>query len=323
MRAALAAAACGGVAACGCLVACGGKAVIDPIGGGGGASTTTTTAGTTTNTTTMPGKPLCEACLEAVIDSAGSVADAEITEASGIAASRIHDDVYYVHNDSGGAPRFFAVDSAGTDLGSYVVDEAAAVDWEDIATAPCDDSPGESCIYIGDIGDNPETRASYTIYRMREPLSLQGGGQNVVAQTFSFTYPDGSHNAEALLADPSTGALFIVTKAMGSARLYHYPAPLSSGAVLTSLGDVALPPGISIVTGGDAHERGVLLRTFGNIVLFDAGDDVASRLQSTGCAVAAPGELQGEAVAWRTDGAAYLTVAEGSGPPIYQMECQL
>lgn len=306
---------------------CGGKAVIDQDGTGGATSsnnttTTTTMAGPTTNTTTGPTPTACAACENATIASAGAVANVEITEASGIAASRVHDDVYYVHNDSGGAPRFFAMDSAGNDLGSFVVNAAAAVDWEDIATGPCDDSPQESCIYLADIGDNPQNRASYTIYRTREPASI-GAGQNINGDAFSFTYPDGSHNAEALLADPATGTLFIVTKSMTSAGIYRFPDQLVSGTTVTYLGDAALPAGISIVTGGSAHERGVLLRTFGNILLFEGGGDIPTNLSSTGCVVPAPGELQGEAVTWRRpDGMAYLTVAEGSFPAVYEMTCQ-
>jgi hypothetical protein len=287
-------------------------------------STTSTGGATTTQTsttTTGPSVSLCEACLGAQISTAGNIANVEITEASGIAASRIHDGVYYVHNDSGGAPRFFAIDAAGTDLGSYIVGAAAAVDWEDIATGPCDDSLGESCIYIGDIGDNAEARGSYTIYRVREPSSITPSGGNITGDTFTFTYPDGSHNAEALIADPSSGQLFIVTKTSGVPGIYRFPTPLTSGVAVERVGDVAISTGSTLVTGGSAHDSGVLLRTFSNVILYDQGSDIVSRLTSEGCAVSVPGELQGEAVEWVRGGSAYMTVAEGQNPPLYEMRC--
>ncbi len=265
---------------------------------------------------------LCDACSGADIQSAGAIAHPEITEASGVAASRVHDGVYYVHNDSGDTPRFFAIDDAGNDLGSYIVDAAAAVDWEDIATGPCGDGTADNCIYIGDIGDNAEVRGSYTIYRVREPVSISVGSQNVTAEALPFTYPDGSHNAETLIADQSTGELFIVTKPdAGAPALYRFALPLTPGSTLAKEGDVQIPTGISLVTGGSASDVGVLLRTYTNVILYDIGGDITTRLSNPGCAVSAPSELQGEAVAWKADGVGYVTVAEGANPAVYDVRC--
>lgn len=311
-------AACAGAVIAG---ACGGIAVIDGDGDGDGGSASTTTTSTTTQTSsTGPAMGLCDACATAEIVSAGSVANVEITEASGIAASRVHTGVYYVHNDSGGAPRFFALDLGGQNLGSYVVNTAAAVDWEDIATGPCADGTTDSCVYLADIGDNAMTRGSYVIYRAREPVSISPMGGNVSGEAITFTYPDGNHNAEALIVDPTSGQLFIVTKTMGVAGLYRFPLPLTPGVQLERVGDVSVP-GLGLVTGGSAHANGVLLRTYGDVVLYDQGMDVAQRLTAPGCAVSAPGELQGEAVEWHPDGLSYVTVAEGQGPPLYEMRC--
>src|SRR6185503_19579549 len=54
--------------------------------------------------------------------SCGTVSRAEIKEASGIAASVAHPGAFYLHNDSNSGARFFAVDEAGRDLGSYALD---------------------------------------------------------------------------------------------------------------------------------------------------------------------------------------------------------
>lgn len=299
---------------------CGGKAVIDRDGAGGATSTTTSPASSPA-TTTGSGMGVCQSCLGAEIRATGALVNAELTEASGLAASRLHDGVFYVHNDSGGAPQFFAIDATGADLGTYVVNEAAAIDWEDAASGPCDASGGESCIYLGDIGDNAETRGSYALYRVREPASITPGGHNINADTITFKYEDGSHNAEALIVDPKTADVYIVTKSKLSApAIYRLVAPLASGAVATKVGEVEADA-MSLVTGGSAHESGVLLRTYSSVLLFTEGADVLSRLTGSACAVASPAELQGEAIEWQRDGLGYLTVAEGDFATVYQMRC--
>lgn len=301
---------------------CGGKAVIDRDGAGGASSTTGTTPASSPATTTGAGMDLCQSCLGAAQSPTGALAHPELAEASGLAASRVHDGVFYVHNDSGGAPRFFAIDDTGADRGTYVVNEAAAIDWEDAASGPCDATGGESCIYLGDIGDNAETRGSYALYRVREPASITAGGHNINADTFTFNYEDGSHNAETVIVDPSTADVYIVTKSeVAASGIYRFAAPLTTGAVLSKVGEVKIPTGTPLVTGGSAHENGVLLRTYSNVLLFTEGADVATRLSGSACAVAAPPELQGEAVAWQRDGLGYLTVAEGNFATVYQMRC--
>ena len=80
-----------------------------------------------------------------------ALADARITESSGLASSSRSDEVFFTHNDSGDEPRVFAVGRNGETLTTLTVPGAANLDWEDIARGP--DDHGTSCLYIGDIGD--------------------------------------------------------------------------------------------------------------------------------------------------------------------------
>src|SRR5207248_3297632 len=80
------------------------------------------------------------------------LADARITESSGLAASRTTPGVLWTHNDSGDGPYLFAIDRKGNTLARYRVPKADNVDWEDIAIATGAD--GKPILYIGDIGDN-------------------------------------------------------------------------------------------------------------------------------------------------------------------------
>jgi hypothetical protein len=91
-----------------------------------------------------------------------------LTESSGVAVSRAHPGIVWTHNDSGDGPYLYATDLHGNDRGAIRVSGAAAVDWEDMALAPCPSGRGE-CVYLADTGDNLERRTSVTIYAVAEP----------------------------------------------------------------------------------------------------------------------------------------------------------
>lgn len=261
--------------------------------------------------------PVCEP-----FEQTGTLASAEEIEISGIVASVAHEGVFYVHNDSGDEPRFFAIDAAGAALATFTVTGAKAVDWEDLARAPC---PTGTCLYLGDIGDNNAVRSDCAVYRVAEPAMI--ASTMLAAEKLAFTYPDGPHNAETLLADPATGGLFIVTKALGVSSVYAFPLPLTPGksVVLKKGGDLSLPIMPALITGGDVHPggRGVLLRTYSDVWLFpqSKGMSVVDALLGTPCAEPAPIESQAEAIGWLASGAGYVTTSEGVNAPISRVKC--
>jgi hypothetical protein len=283
-------------------------------GGSGGSTSTATSTGT-------GGSALACAMCDAV-EQTGSLASAAQIEVSGIVASLTHKDVFYVHNDSGDVARFFAIDSTGKSLATFAVSGAQAVDWEDIARGPC---PAGTCLYLGDIGDNASSRSAYAVYRVTEPTTI--GDASLAAETLPFTYPDGSHNAETLLADPATGGLYVVTKTVGTSSVYAFPLPLTPGksVVLKKAGDLSLPVMPALITGGDVHPggRGVLIRTYSDVWLFPQaqGMSVVDALLGTPCAEPAPNDSQGEAIGWLASGAGYMTTSEGANAPIHRVKC--
>jgi hypothetical protein len=263
----------------------------------------------------------CEACGDPT--STGNVVDPAIAEASGIVASRTHEGIYWVHNDSGDSPRFFAVTATGESMGTFDVTGATAVDWEDMAIGPC---PSGSCLFFADVGDNTESRVSYSLTRVTEPQDIGPGAHSVSGEVMSITYPDGSHNAETLLVHPETGELFVVQKREdGPSGVYSLAAFEPGGAaVLERRGELTVPEGSRLVTGGDVHPaaRGVLLRTYTHLFYFDApAGDVPAALATAPCAVPVAIELQGESVAWTAGGDGYLTLSEGTNKPLNAVHC--
>ena len=99
----------------------------------------------------------------------GTVQNNSINEASGIAASRMNSNVLWTHNDSGDSARVFAMTTAGTNLGTYSITGAGAIDWEDIAVGP-GPTLGSQYLYAADIGDNVAIRSRCSVYRVLEPV---------------------------------------------------------------------------------------------------------------------------------------------------------
>ena len=158
---------------------------------------------------------------------AGHIASPALVELSGLAASRVHPGIYYAHNDSGDIPRFFALDEQGTPRGEFILRGATALDWEDIAVGPC--STG-SCVYLGDTGDNSRDRPEVVVYRVAEPAIASGSQRraDVAFERFALRYPDGAHDAESLVIDPTRGDVYILTKRFGGTDVYRVDAPLDA-----------------------------------------------------------------------------------------------
>ena len=240
---------------------------------------------------------------------------ADLPEASGLVASRVTPGRLWAHNDSG-KPEIFALDAKGAMTGRVSISGAAIEDWEALASGACGNG---TCLYIGDIGDNGGKRNEIIIYRVPEPAKAGGSAQ--VDGVFRAAYPDGSHDAEALLAAPD-GTLYIVTKGeTGHVALYRFPRELRAGTTLR-LERVGAPlsKGESAqdarITDGAISSDGewVVLRTRGALtfyrgVEFLKGDfKVARRVD-----VKSVGEPQGEAVAFGPSSTTVYVAGEGGG----------
>lgn len=247
----------------------------------------------------------------------------DLDEASGLAASRAHPGVVWVHNDSGDSARVFALREDGVELAQVALAGVKARDFEDVAVGPC---PAGSCVYVADIGDNNKVRKSLVVHRFPEPKAL-AGALSVTPESFRFRYPDGPHNAEALLVHPNTGEMVVVTKTtFGAVGAYRFPAPLTADAevVLEGVGDVVgLDPLSQLVTAGSVSPCGdrLLLRTYGHLYEYKVTGSVAAALLVPPREVPVADEAQGEAVTFRRDGKGYLTTSEGLGAPLFATTC--
>jgi hypothetical protein len=242
----------------------------------------------------------------------GRVADPSANELSGLVRSRSQPGLLWSHDDSGAGPVLFGLAADGRVATRPTVTGAQAVDWEDIAAGPARDR--RALLYIGDIGDNAARRSSVDVYRVAEPRV--GATATAPAARLQLRYPDGAHDAEALLVDPLRGDLVIVTKVLGAARAYRASARLPAGSQTTLRRGAAVS--LSLVTAGDvsADGRVVVLRGYDRLAVWlrRGREPLTTTLRRTPCLspTSLAGEGQGEAIALDRRGASFATVAEGS-----------
>jgi len=266
----------------------------------------------------------CAACDDAAQRSGRT--PKELPELSGIAASRRHPGVYWAHNDSNNGSSLFAIDASGKVLARYVLRGLRPRDAEDVAVGPCAPGARESCLFLGDVGDNRRKRREVWIGRAREPRSLDGG--TLVLEADSFRYPEGPRNAEGLLVDARTGRLYVVTKTVDGLgdvfRLDRLGSKAGGRAVLVA--SLPAPAALGrLTTGADAHPDGdrVLLRTYAGA--WELRAPGAATLEAVFAAtpepVTAGAQVQGEGIAYTVDRPGYLLASEGEGSPIFRVGC--
>jgi hypothetical protein len=302
--------------------ACGqdGEHRADPPDAPGVASTLAPDEGTTTTAGEDPALALCLGAEHST--PAPAVATSALTEISGLVASRTHAAVLWAVDDSGGAAAVSAIgESDGADLGSWTLAGASNLDWEDLALGP---GPDGDLLYVADIGDNLRSRVDVRVYRVAEPDPADGGGEIPDVDTLVLTYPDGAQDAESLFVDPVSGDLVVVTKDWdgGPAGIYRAPGDVAdaSSTVLEAAGFVDLRAFGQLATGADISADGSLiaLRTYGSVLVWwrQEGTTVAEAMAGGPCEAPTVNEAQGETVAIDPDGRGYVTVSEGTNPPV-------
>ncbi|MDP1878521.1 MAG: WD40 repeat domain-containing protein [Actinomycetota bacterium] len=228
-------------------------------------------------------------------------ADERFAEISGMTYSLRHPGVLWVHADSGGGPYLYAVDGRTCrTIATVEVTGIEARDLEAIATGR--DRKGRPVLWLADIGDNLDSWPQVWLHRIREPRALVD--QAVSARTYSVSYRDRPHNAEALMVDPTTGRMWLVTKQLAHGRIYALPRRMSTSSV-----NVARPVARvgGLVTDAAVSPDGsrYVLRDYVDAEVFDGEPPgLSSGL------IPLPVQPQGEAVTWTPEGDALLVASE-------------
>jgi hypothetical protein len=239
------------------------------------------------------------------------VADSRLAELSGLAADG---QLRYAVADGG---RRLQVVVLRRDCTVQRVITAAVdpFDVEDLALAL------DGTLWLADIGDNDRRRQTIALHE----LTPAGA-----TRLHRLTYPDGPHDAEALLLDRQGRPHVITKETLGGSGVYRAVGPLAtpgpsalervatvSLARTNTTGGPAGSIGSMLITGGASTADGnvVALRTYTDAYLFPVAGDLVTALRQQPVRIPLPGEPQGEAIAFEPDGT-LLSASEraGAGP---------
>ncbi len=201
----------------------------------------------------LSGHPFWKAAAAALLAFAGAaragsnveaftLADPELIEASGLAASPSTDGLLWLVNDSGGKPMLYATGTDGSARGRVAVRGVKNRDWEEVAAFTLEGAP---YLLIADTGDNRGQHPSARLHIVREPRLKDGifPREVPVAWTIDFTYEDGPRDVESVAVDGAAGEIFLLSKRDSPPRLYRLPLrPRGSRIVARRVGEIRTLP---------------------------------------------------------------------------------
>jgi hypothetical protein len=224
--------------------------------------------------------------------------------------------------------RTLAINDGGDQVAVYALDaRCQVVDVHSVPVDPYDPEDvalgADGTVWVADTGDNNGIRTTVALHALRADGS---------AALFRLTYPDGAHDAEALLLAPD-GTPYLVTKeVLGASGVYRPSAALVDGGTvamtkvagvnLTLTGTPGGPVGRAgqlMVTGGAVARDGsrLALRTYTDAYVWPlTGSDVPGALSGDAVRVPLPESPQGEAISFTADGQQLVVASEGSPSPL-------
>ena len=194
---------------------------------------------------------------------AALITDEHLGEISGLAASRRHPGIFWVHNDGDNAAELYAIDAQGERRATLRIEGVRNVDWEDIAAFTWE---GRHYLLVADVGDNGGLRTQLSLRAVEEPATLDDSTVKP-AWTQTFRWPDGARDCEAMAVDEREGAVYLVSKKRVPPELFRVPLRPGSGVqVAQRLGTLG---GIEQPTGDDLRRNPVYGRYRAQITAAD------------------------------------------------------
>jgi len=219
--------------------------------------------------------------------------------------------------------QLLAVNDGGDQVAVHLLDAACqVVDVHTAAVDPYDPEDmalgSDGTVWLADTGDNNGTRPTVAL------IALRTDGTTGI---FRLSYPDGPHDAEALLLAPD-GTPYLVTKeVLGASKVYRPAAALVDGGTvalaevaavnLTLTGTPGGPVGRAgqlLITGGAVSGDGtrLALRTYTDAYVWPlTGSDIPAALAAAPVRVALPESPQGEAISFTADNQQLVVASEG------------
>ena len=238
-----------------------------------------------------------------------SIVPGIVDEASGIADSKLNTGYLWVHEDSGNPPVITLISNTGVYKKSIFIKGATNRDWEDMILGP---GPQENVkyIYLADVGDNSEVNSSYFIYRFPEPSITTDS--IFTWDKITFRYPDGSHDAEAIMMDNISKDIYIITKRDATSKIYKLPYPQNMTGVITAtfIAELIFTGATSAATSFDGSE--IVIKTYTDIYYWkrQVGETIEAAVAKPSISLAYVVEPQGESICFKNDNSGFFTLSE-------------
>ena len=232
-----------------------------------------------------------------------------IDEASGMADSKANPGFLWIEQDSGNPNDIVLLSYTAQVFKKINIRSAVNRDWEDMAVS---NGPvaGINYVYLADIGDNNKIYSEYTIYRFPEPLASTDTIS--VYDKIRFQYPDGPHDAEAMLVDQSSKDIYIITKKDAVSRVYKLTYPQNTVAINMAVYSGSLS--FNGVVGATCSIAGdeLLLKTYPSLYYWKkaGSESIEQALHKDPVILPYQQEPQGEAICFTNDNTGFYTLSE-------------
>ncbi len=238
----------------------------------------------------------------------------ELEEASGLVASQANPGYFWTINDSGNGADVFLVDQKMDIKLTCKLSGIKNRDWEDV-TIGLDPETKKNYVYVAEIGDNNAEYLHKMVYRFEEPTkgdSMILTIQSEKIQQFVFRLPEGAKDTEALMIDPLTHDIYIISKREMPVHVYRLTYPQSMKDTIVTEPVITLP--FTQVTAANFSLDGteVLIKNYDSIYYWsrDTTKTVQEMLTVRPKVLNYIPEPQGESIAWSLDGSGFYTVSE-------------
>lgn len=264
-----------------------------------------------------------------------------ITEASGIAVSRVQKDVFWLLNDSGDGNVLYAINAKGKLIGQVKIKGVKNKDWEDMASFEYE---GKPYLLIADVGDNKAKRNKVKLYIIKEPntkhLSKKEYYSVKPEWSIKFHYEDGARDSESVAVDVKNKKIYLLSKRDQTPTLYELPLqsePSKQKAIAQKVTEINLdrstlyhdiidfkhlaflgkPTAMDIAADG----RSALVLTYTHAYYFSVKPFAAGKslFETKPQIFALPYLEQAEAICFDRDGKNGFVTSEGSRTPLFKI----
>ena len=222
-----------------------------------------------------------------------------LNEISGIADSKDNPGYLWGQEDSGNPPQLYLINHDGSVSKKIYLAGITNRDWEDMALF-------NGQIFIAETGDNAQAYGNYKFYKFREPSATVDTVKNI--ETINFSYPDGSHDAEAFLIDPTSNDIYILTKRDNPSKIFRLAYPFNTTNMATLVGILPYTGVVSAASSGNE----IIVKTYTDLFYYKRAQNESLQLalQKTYTSLSYVVEPQGEALTFSINGSGFYTISE-------------